>query len=65
MPKDQSKVNTSTDVPLKTGADGPVERRRRLSHLIGRILARNWLRKRHQNADDEPLGGDSQGNGSV
>jgi len=46
MSKEKSSLGIRSGESVSSMADGVTERRERLSHLIGRMLARNWLQRR-------------------
>ena len=56
MSKDKPNVGSRSDVSEQPTAGSVAERRKRLAHLIGQLLARNWLQQRRQtgNGSDSP-----------
>lgn len=60
MSKEASNAGNRTGVPDQTMDDCITERRKRLAHLLGRLLARTWLKQRRQTGNGKPSSGDSQ-----
>ncbi|MEK6236788.1 MAG: hypothetical protein N2C14_18940 [Planctomycetales bacterium] len=55
MANDNLKPPTSSDVPVADTEETLSDRRSRLAHLIGRLLARTWLRRRAESMEGENL----------
>ena len=60
MSKDKSNAGSRSEVSEQPEANDIAERRKRLAHQIGRLLARNCLRQRRLTEEGKPPSGDSQ-----
>lgn len=59
MTKHDDRINVQSDArDTPTGGDTIIARRKRLAQLIGRLLARTWLRERRaiETTDHSPSG---------